>query len=125
MMYFTINMNPEPPNLHAIIKLHKPSTPIRPIMNWKKAPAYEVAKHLSQTLHNYLLLPYKYNTHNSVHQITGLKTTEISKDTRICSFDIENMYTNIPKIDTTNVITNILKINSSMSEIIQTKKYTY
>jgi hypothetical protein len=41
------------------------------------------------------------------------------KDTRICSFDVENMYTNILKIDTTDIITNILQINSDMNESIQ------
>jgi hypothetical protein len=35
---------------------------------------------------------------------------------RICSFDIKNMCTNIPKIDTTSVIINILKINSGINE---------
>jgi hypothetical protein len=30
--------------------------------------------------------------------ILDLKTIEVNKDTRICSFGIENMYANIPKI---------------------------
>jgi hypothetical protein len=30
------NMNPTPPN--ATIKLHKPNTPIRPIISWKNMP---------------------------------------------------------------------------------------
>jgi hypothetical protein len=37
-------MNPTPPTLHATIKLHKPGTPIRAIINWKNPPAYELAK---------------------------------------------------------------------------------
>jgi hypothetical protein len=28
-----VNMNPTAPNLHGTIKLHKPNTPIRPIIN--------------------------------------------------------------------------------------------
>jgi hypothetical protein len=43
-------MNPAPPNFHTTIKLHKPNTGIRPIINWKNAPAYELAKYLTQTL---------------------------------------------------------------------------
>jgi hypothetical protein len=34
--------------------------------------------------------------------------------TRICSFDIENMYRNIPKIDIINVINNILENNTEI-----------
>jgi hypothetical protein len=35
-------------NLHDTIKLHEQYMPIIPISNWMKAPAYEIAKHLSQ-----------------------------------------------------------------------------
>jgi hypothetical protein len=105
-------MNPVLPNLHATIKLHKPNTSIRPIINWKESPAYELAKHLSQILGNHLHLPHTwYNTHNSINLIIDLKTIEISKDTRIWSYGIENIHTNIPKIDITDKITNMLKIN--------------
>jgi hypothetical protein len=37
---------------------------------------------------------------------------EIDEDTRICSFDIKNMYTNIPKSD----ILNIIKYNEQKSK---------
>jgi hypothetical protein len=39
----------------------------------------------------------------------------------IHSLDIENMYTDIPKMDTTNIIVNILKINSGINENMQNK----
>jgi hypothetical protein len=109
-------MNPAPPNLHATIKLHKPNSPIRSIINWKKASAYELAKDLTQALRNYIHLPYTCNICNS---ITDLKTIEINKDTRICSFDIENMCTNVSKIDPAIIIINVLKINPGINESIQ------
>jgi hypothetical protein len=58
------NMNPMPPTLHATIKLNKPGTPIRPIINWKNAPAYKLAK----LLQNHLQLPYTYNIQDSKTQ---------------------------------------------------------
>jgi prephenate dehydratase len=42
------NMNSTAPNFHATIKLHKHNTPIRPIINWKNAPAYKLAKQLAK-----------------------------------------------------------------------------
>jgi hypothetical protein len=38
---------------------------------------------------------------------------------RICSFDIENMYTNIPKIDTINIINSILEGNKETNRSTQ------
>jgi hypothetical protein len=52
------NTNTTAPSLHATIKLHKPNTPFGPIINWKNAPAYDLAKQLTKTLHSYLNLPY-------------------------------------------------------------------
>jgi sugar (pentulose or hexulose) kinase len=97
-------MNPITPNLHTKIKLHKQKTPIRPMINWKNAPAYQQAKQLTKTLHNYLQLPYKYNVQNSIHLMTDLQAIQLNKDTRLCSFDIENMYTNIPEVSIINII---------------------
>jgi hypothetical protein len=61
------NLNPTPPSLHATIKLQKPITPIRPIINWRNAPTYELAKDLTKTLHNHLHLPYTYNVQNTTN----------------------------------------------------------
>jgi hypothetical protein len=54
------NMNPMATNLHATIKLHKQNTPIRPITNWRNAPAYKLAN-LSNKKHH--TTAYSYPTH--------------------------------------------------------------
>jgi hypothetical protein len=100
-----------PPDVHATIKLHKQNTPIRPIINWKHAFAYELAKYLKQILYNHLHLPYVYNIRHSVHLITDLQNIEISDNIRMCSFNIKNMYINIPKLDNINIINNTLNMN--------------
>jgi hypothetical protein len=69
------DMNPIAPNLRAIIKLHKQNTPIRPIINLRNAPAYQLAKQLTKTLHNYLQLQYTYN----IHLMTSLQTIKLRK----------------------------------------------
>jgi hypothetical protein len=70
------------------------------LVNCKNAPAYELAKYLTRILQNNLHLPYAFNIRNSIHLITDLQNIEIQENTRLCSFDIENMYTNVPKLDT-------------------------
>jgi hypothetical protein len=97
--------------MHATVKLHKLNIPIRPLINWRNAPGYKLAKHLTKLLYNYLDLPYSYNVRNSTHLMTNLITIELNSDTRICSFDIENLYTNIPRKEIINITNNVLENN--------------
>jgi hypothetical protein len=39
-----INLNPSPPIIRGLIKVHKADSPIRPVMNWRNAPAYKLEK---------------------------------------------------------------------------------
>jgi hypothetical protein len=85
---------------------------------YKKTCTYEIVKHISKTLHNYLQLPYTYNIQNSLQLMTDLNTIELNKDTRLCSFDITNMYTNIPKNGVINIIKEILDSNNEIGNYI-------
>jgi hypothetical protein len=113
-MWKYTNMNPTAPNLHPTIKLHKPNIPIRPVINCKNAPAYGLAKQLTKMLHNHVYLPYTHNVRNSIHIMTDLQPIELNRDMRICSFDIKNMYINIPKRNAINIINNILESHSEI-----------
>jgi hypothetical protein len=62
------DMHPIAHNMYATIQLHKQTTPIRPIINWKNTPACQLVKQLTKTLHDYLQLPYTYNVQNSIHR---------------------------------------------------------
>jgi hypothetical protein len=48
---------------------------------------------------------------NSIHLITDLQSMELKEFMKMCSFDIKNMYTNIPKSDV--IIKHILKLTRS------------
>jgi hypothetical protein len=45
-----------------------------------------------------------YNIQNYIHLTTDLQSIEIDEGVRMCPFDIENMYTNIPKLEVINII---------------------
>jgi hypothetical protein len=74
--------NPAAPNMRGLVKIHKVDAPIRPVNNWKYAPAYKVAKMLAKKLQVYTPLPYTFNVKNTTHLI---------EDLRLASFDITNM----------------------------------
>jgi len=51
-----INMNPSAPTIKGLIKLHKQDQPIRPVVNWRNAPAYKLAQLYTQKVGH--LAPY-------------------------------------------------------------------
>ena len=51
-----IQKNPSPPILKALLKLHKPDIPIRPVIHYRKAPSYKIAKKLNDILKRCLSL---------------------------------------------------------------------
>ena len=56
-----INMNPTAATIKGLIKLHKPGHPIRPVVNWKGAPSYKLARLFTQKIK--IMAPLS-NTHN-------------------------------------------------------------
>lgn len=105
-------MNPSAPKVHGTVKLHKQEKPIRPLVTWKNCPAYKMAKHWNKILRETLQLPYTFNERNSNTSINALAENKINETTKICSLDIENMYTNIPRKEVRDTIREILRRNN-------------
>jgi hypothetical protein len=77
-------MNSTAPNLHTTIKLHKQNTPIRPVINWKYSPAYNIAKFVSNILQETLNLLYTCNIKNYIKLINDLNNIPINENSRLC-----------------------------------------
>jgi len=56
-----VNLNSYPPIIRGFIKIHTTHNPIRPIANWKEAPAYKLVKMLTKKLGILIPLPYIFN----------------------------------------------------------------
>ena len=41
-----VSLNPTAPKIRGLIKIHKEDSPIRPVVNWKNAPTYKLARSL-------------------------------------------------------------------------------
>ena len=52
-----INMNPSAPSIKGLIKLHKPDQPIRPVVNWRNAPAYRFSRLFTDKINHLAPLP--------------------------------------------------------------------
>jgi hypothetical protein len=84
--------------------LHKVGIPIRPVINNRTAPAYKLAKHLTQTLNQYIELQNQYVFTNSTNLAIDLTTFEIHENHSLITFDIKALYVNIPVTEILSII---------------------
>jgi hypothetical protein len=100
---------PEPPKLNTRIKIHKPNNSIRPVVDNTKAPTYRIGKKLNNIIKQELINQYNLqNSKNFAHNITELK---INEHHRMITFDIKDLYVNIP-IEETLAITKQQLLNN-------------
>ena len=99
---YTTQKKPQPPDLRAQIKLHKPSQPIRPVVNNRNAPAYKIAKLLVNKLNN-----------DSTALANDLTKLKIDENHRMITLDIKDLYVNIPIQETLWIAKNLLLENNN------------
>jgi len=100
---FLTQKNPQPPTLNAQIKLHKHGHPIRPVINNTKTPSYKIAKHLTDVLSRHLHLSNQYNVKNSITLAENLTKIEINENHKLITYDIKDLYANIPIHETLKI----------------------
>jgi hypothetical protein len=112
-----INLNPTPPTINGLIKLHKTDQPIRPVVNWRNAPSYKPARYFTSKITQFAPLPNTFNIKNTTKLIQELQQTPITPTSTFASLDITNMYSNIPVTQTKHILDNILHLNHTDTKI--------
>jgi hypothetical protein len=102
-MKFLIQTKLQPPTLKAQIKIHIPANPIRPMVNNINAPAYKISKFLVNKLNDHLNLKYNYNVEDTTTLANDLTTLKIDENHRLITFDIKDLYVNIPIKETLTI----------------------
>ncbi|XP_065652825.1 uncharacterized protein LOC136080142 [Hydra vulgaris] len=95
--------------IYALNKMHKLSKDsslpsFRPIISTIGTYNYKLAKHLSDLLSPYL--PKHYTTFDSFSLVEDLKQVDVTNKF-IVSYDVENLFTNIPLNETINIATEL------------------
>jgi hypothetical protein len=72
--------NPSAPTIKGLIKLHKTDQPIRPVVNWRNAPAYKLARHFS-LITPHAPLPNTFNIKNTSKLIQELQLLPLTSQT--------------------------------------------
>ena len=89
---------------YGTAKVHKNSVPLRPVIAMINTPQYNLSKYLDE-----LLRPYLHNKHTicSSFELTDqLKHVDVTSSTSMVSFDVCNLFTNVPLNETIDLICN-------------------
>ncbi|MGL4226872.1 MAG: reverse transcriptase domain-containing protein, partial [Rickettsia sp.] len=86
--------------LYGLPKVHKPNLPLRPILAAYNSPNFKIAKFLVPLLSP--LCNNKYSIKNSFNFASTVRSLDSSKF--MVSFDVENLFTNVPLAETIQII---------------------
>jgi hypothetical protein len=113
------NLNPSTPTIRGLPKIHKTESPIRPVINWQNARGYKLAKLLTKLLSLHIPLPYAFNVKNSVQVMNDLLDIPFTPNLSFVSFDIENMYSNVPTDDLLVIIKFMCSKQNQANKLIE------
>nr|CAH8824269.1 unnamed protein product [Trichobilharzia regenti] len=84
-----------PSRMYGVVKIHKSGYPIRPIVDFRNSPTYELSKYLAMVL-NPLKIHSKSRLTNSYELKHRLDNLKLDNEEKMVSFDIVSLYTRIP-----------------------------
>lgn len=83
------------PRIYGLPKIHKEGNPLRPICSSINAPGYTLCKFVSNILKG-INSNSKYNVRDAIYFKNRIKNIEIEEDEIMVSFDVVNLFPNIP-----------------------------
>jgi hypothetical protein len=104
-----INMNPSTPSIKGLIKIHKQDQPIRPVVNWRNAPAYQLSKLFTSKINHLAPLPHAFNMKNTHDLIRNLNDTPVLPHYTLASLDLTHLYSNMPVTEIKTILANMLE----------------
>jgi hypothetical protein len=117
-------MNPQALNLKAKIKIHKSTTPIRPVINNIYAPTHKIAQHIHHKLKDLVKLRYEHNITNTIQFAENVTKLKLNSEHKLLTMDIMDLYVKIPINHTLSIVNKLLKNNRIDEGIIRELMFT-
>ena len=106
---------------YGLPKIHKPDTPLRPIVSLPGSPTYELSKYLATVLQP-LVKTSPHSINNSTTFLEHIKDLKIEPDETMISFDVVSLFISIPLPTARRITDELLTDNSSWQNHTQLSK---
>ena len=103
-------INARAPKLTGLPKIHKDDIPIRPLVNFTTAPGFKTAKNLVTLITDNIFLKNNHIIVNNIDFINKVNDIKLQASYKLASFDIINLYTNIPVNQTLDILNDNLHV---------------
>ena len=95
----------QPARLYGLAKIHKPNTPVRPVLSMPGSAYHKIAVQVAE----WLSVVPECQINASTKSISDtLKTITLAEDEEIVSFDVSSLYTNVPVLEAIETCTELL-----------------
>ena len=94
----------QPGKIHGLDKVHKESTPLRPVVSMIRASEYNLAKYLAGIIDD--AMPTTYMLGSSGSFVGQISSFDIQPSHVLVSYDVVTLFTNIPLNETIDIVCN-------------------
>ena len=95
-----------PGKFYGLVKVHKDSYPIRPVVSMIDTPEYVLAKWLDSYIKPNI--PSGFMLNSTEQFVSAVKDFPVCSDDKLVSFDVKSLYTNIPLKETIGIVADYL-----------------
>ena len=105
--YFKIRpTGSQPGKLYGLCKVHKPNSPLRPVVSMIGTSGYELAKYLDKLIQP--CIPDNFMLNSTTSFLDKLKSFVFLPLDKLISFDVESLFTNVPLKETIDLVVNYI-----------------
>lgn len=103
-----IEMNPHPPLLYGLPKIHKTPLKIRPVVSYIGTPVYKIAQKASKIFKSTTGFKAERSISNTLELVNKIKNIHVPSGAKLISFDVVKLFNRIPPYDVMQIAENLI-----------------